>query len=338
MTSSTMDLLDRRLDALDRALMGLVPRSERIELVAGVEKRFREKQETEPALLETLATSQAGETTESLAAPAGAAHETAGGKRRRSRLALTSGILGIVAVSLMLMLPITYVVIATMAEMMGEVPAIALIMLNVFSVAGTGALAGFLSLAAIVSISRSKKKKRGMGWAITGLCTSPLPVLVGLLAIVFFVLPITMDYVAQSDSSSSPPYVASVPSSVPVSQPMMLPPVECQNGVCPLPPPLDPTAYASALAMSPPVPVKLDSVPLTPVSSTEEMTKALPVSELKVETEKKAEPVIESKPTPEVKPMLETKPTAAGGEEAEATKPATALAPLSGADMEESLP
>lgn len=333
MTSGSMDLLDRRLDALDRALMGLVPRSERIELVAGVEKRFREKQESDPATLETLATSQVEETTESMAAPGGAAREMAGGKRRRSRLALTSGILGIVAVSLMLMLPITYVVIATMAEMMGEVLAIALILLNVFSVAGTGALAGFLALAAIVSISRSKKKKRGMGWAITGLCTSPLPVLVGLLAIVFFVLPITVEYVSQS-SPSVPPYVASVP----VSQPMLMPPTECKDGVCPLPPAMDPTAYASAPAMSPPMPVQLGNVPLTPVSSTTEILKASPVTELKVESEKKAEPVIESKPTPEVKPMLETKPAAAGGEESEATKPATALAPLSTAEFEEGLP
>ena len=337
---ASLDLLDQRLDALDRALLGLVSRSERMELVAGVEKRFREKLESEPALLESLVTGQAEAPLETLSAPASAAREVAGGKRRRSRLALTSGILGIVAVCLLLAFPITYMVIATIAEMIGEVPAIALIVLNVVAVAGSGALAAFLSLVAIVRLSRSKKK-RGLGWAITGLCTSPLPALCGLLGLVCFVMPMAMEYASQASSSSAPTYVDSVP----VSQPRMIPAVECQDGVCPLPPSMVPSGYASAPAYSPPATVKLDSIPLTPVSSTTEILKAPPVTELKVETEKKSEPasnvapMSDVKPTLETQPKLEAKPVApVGGEEAEVTKPATALVPLSAADMEESLP
>ena len=41
-SSAVQQMIDSRLDAVDRALMGLLPRNDRLETVAQVEKRIRE--------------------------------------------------------------------------------------------------------------------------------------------------------------------------------------------------------------------------------------------------------------------------------------------------------
>lgn len=234
--STTMGLLDQRLDALDRALLGLVPRSERISMVAEIETRLREKGECDFGGLEVEeSVSEVGARSTTMAArPAG---------RKRSRMALTAGILGIVSVGLLMLLPVTYFVIAMTAEVIGEIPAISVIVINVLSVAGLGLLGGVLSLVAIVRVSRSKKRMRGLGWAITGLCTSPLPALAGLLAMVFFVLPITVEY-ARQPTQSADVQVVSGPGQIP--PPFPPPPAfDCSNGTCVPPPSLNGGSYAS---------------------------------------------------------------------------------------------
>jgi hypothetical protein len=276
--SAMMSLLDQRLDALDRALLGLVSRSERISMVADIEKRVREKSAVDPAEFEAL-----GEV--ALTSVTAGARESAASPRRRSRLALSSGILGIVAVGLMLLFPFTYLVIAYTADMIGEVPAISLMVANVLAVAGLGTLGGVLSLGAMVRVSRSKKRTRGLGWAITGLCTSPLPALAGLLATVFFVLPLTMEY-ASIPRDSEGPYVGSLP--VSVSQP-----VDCSNGYCVPPPTFDAPSYSTA-AYTPPLPLPPPpaNVPYSPNTTGEVVAKVDPLIELKVnatEAAKKAQ-------------------------------------------------
>lgn len=248
----SMNLLDQRLDALDRALLGLVSRNERISMVANIEQRFRDQQ-SDPALLEILEPLPEVNATSS----AVTSREQSRPPRRRSRLALSAGVMGIVAVSLMFLLPITYVVIASIGEAIGEVPAIAMIVLNVGAVAGLGMLGAALSLASIVRLSRSKKQTRGLGWAITGLCTSPVPAILGLLAMVFFVLPITLEYANQSSHTAqagdfavpTTPTSHSAPSSHTA-------PAECGPNGCTIPPALSTTPYAteSLPALSPPIP------------------------------------------------------------------------------------
>jgi hypothetical protein len=288
---ASLEVLDQRLDALDRALLGLVPRSERIELVASVEKRLREKYDADPAAIEAIA-SAAESDVAPLGRTSGQGNATT---RKRSRLALSSGVLGIVAMGLLMLLPVTYVVIATIADSMGEVPAIALISLNVISLAGTGLLAGILSLAAMVRLSRSTSKKRGFGWAITGLCTSPAPAVVGMLAFAFFLVPISVEYVSSNSSHSGQPYVASLPPplppnmppalpasmpySAPVSMPVMIPQSgDCSNGACQVPPSLG--FGGNSLTSYPPPP---SSVPNAPVA-VEGVSKPYTVTEVKAES------------------------------------------------------
>lgn len=177
-------VIDQRLDALDRALLGLLPRGERLALVADVEARAREACEGNPAALAELA-----EPVEhSLAADAQAVRRPRLG--RRSRLALTAGVVGIVALGLLLFLPITYTVALTIADGIGEVATMILLMGNIVLVAVGGTLAVLLGLTALVRLSRRRSNQRGHGWAITGLCTGPLPMLAGGLAMLTFGLPL----------------------------------------------------------------------------------------------------------------------------------------------------
>lgn len=218
-TGATTQWMDQRLDALDRALLGLLPRQERIDLVASIESKMRPSGESKP-----LANEETPSLHEEISILAAADRTPSRSLRKRSRMALSSGILGIVALGLLLLFPLTYVIVATVAELIGEVPAIALIVLNILAVAGAGTVSGLLALMAIVRLSKSSSKKRGLGWAITGLCTSPAPMLCGLLAMVFFVLPMTMQYASEANTSTAN-YVASTPV-----------PSECAPGTQLLPP------------------------------------------------------------------------------------------------------
>ena len=220
-TASHPDLLDQRLDALDRVLLGLLPRTERLALVAQVETRISELADAIPAV--EPGADVAGEScTPDLVARSGAPR----GARRRSRIALSSGILGIVALVMLFLMPITYVIVSMIGESLGEFVAYALLIMHVLTVAVGGLAALAMGIMGLVRLARRKGRVVGYGWAITGLCTSPLPTLVGgLLAITFLGLSFGSDgatYNSQPTMVSSSPYA---PNSItPVELPMPVSP------------------------------------------------------------------------------------------------------------------
>jgi hypothetical protein len=99
--------------------------------------------------------------------------------------------MGIIALVLLFMMPITYIVVSMTGEAIGEMAAYALIGFNVLAVALGGAAAVALGVAALVRLSRRHSRQIGHGWAIAGLCTGPMPMLIGGLAMIVLVLPTT---------------------------------------------------------------------------------------------------------------------------------------------------
>jgi hypothetical protein len=185
---ATQDAVDQRLDALDRALHGLMPWSERTKFVAEMDARIRAGRAAPPASDDLPATRRS--------------------PVRRSRLALLSGTLGIVALALLLLIPITYVLAEILGEAVGELFAYGLLGANILAVAMGGTAAVALGIAALVRLSRRHSTQVGHGWAITGLCTGPMPMLVGGLATLTVVLPMliasTVELSPEVVYSSSP--------------------------------------------------------------------------------------------------------------------------------------
>lgn len=202
---NAQNTIDQRLDALDRALLGLLPRSERLEFVAGVQARL----EAQPA--ESVAAMQDGTATACELTTASSVSR----RRRRSTLALTAGVLGIGALALLFALPVTYLIVAATAEAIGELASYTLLSANVLAVALGGSAAVVLGIVALVRLGR-QRGQRGHGWAITGLCTGPLPALAGGLGLITFVLPL-MAELADSGNGTVP----------------------CATGACYLSPPSD---------------------------------------------------------------------------------------------------
>ena len=197
----TGDVIDQRLDALDRALLGLLPRAERLAMVADVEARVREGHAADPAAVERLASPGAESTAEA---------STSRGPRqaqRRSTLALTSGVIGIVALVLLFLMPVTYLVVATTSEVIGEVTSYLLLSANVIVVALGGAAAVVMGITALVRLSR-RQGRVGHGWAITALCTGPLPALVGGLATITVAVPMMAEVAGNYGQSSGSMYVS----------------------------------------------------------------------------------------------------------------------------------
>jgi hypothetical protein len=187
---NTQETIDQRLDALDRALLGLLPRSERLEFVAGVQARL----ETQPA--ESLTATEAA-----LCQPAAVASSVSR-RRQRSATALTAGVLGIVSLALLFALPVTYLIVAAASEAIGELVTYTLLSANILVVALAGGAAIVLGIVALVRLAR-QRGQLGHGWAITGLCTGPLPALAGGLGMIAFVLPL-MAELADSGVSTVP--------------------------------------------------------------------------------------------------------------------------------------
>ncbi|MGE5191740.1 MAG: hypothetical protein ACM3U2_04515 [Deltaproteobacteria bacterium] len=181
-------LINHRLDAIDRALLDLFPRNERLALVAQVEARTRELVAANavpdaslagltacPAPAEAVKSEPGAWSLPSLTVPSFL--ERVG--RRRSRLALTSGLLGIVALVLLFMTPVTYFVVGFLGEVLGEIASIALLGIHLGVVTLGGLAAVGLGIAALVSLKRRRGALAGHGWALAGLCTGPLPMLGG---------------------------------------------------------------------------------------------------------------------------------------------------------------
>ena len=174
-SSSSEHVIEQRLDALDRALLGLLPRSERLAMVAQVESRVRELTSSDPAAQSILET--AAEPDEIAKAVSRRASGT--GSKRRSRLALSSGILGITALAMLFAMPITYLFVMTIGEELGEIVSYSLLAIHVLVVAVGGLVALVMGISGLVSLARRKGQMVGHGWAITGLCTAPLPAVIG---------------------------------------------------------------------------------------------------------------------------------------------------------------
>jgi hypothetical protein len=284
-------VIDERLDELDRLLLGLLPRTERLAIVTDVESRVKALGDDVP-LAELPAT-----------VPAALLARTAGRPAtRRSRAALTSGVLGIISAGCLLISPILLIGATVCAEMLGEEITIALMSLFVFVLVVGGGLAVFLGGASIIRLARSGQSKTGTGWAITGLCTGLLPMLiggVGLLAIGAQCGPAT--YVAvtpgpaytqgpmpvqYSQVVGSPPiygqpmeWNAKVPPGVPMPMPPAPPYPPAPVGPAMIPADSGPPAYSEAklgppnpegplLPPAPPAPSKKPAAPTPPTKPT----------------------------------------------------------------------
>jgi hypothetical protein len=165
-------MIDERLDELDRLLLGLLPRTERLAIVTDVESRVKALGDDAPLARETpeLPT---------VVPAANLARTSARTGGRRSRVALSAGVLGIVSAACLLVSPLLFIAASICAEILGEEITIALMSLFVFVLVVGGGLAVFLGGASIFRLARSGQSKTGTGWAITGLCTGMLPMLIG---------------------------------------------------------------------------------------------------------------------------------------------------------------
>jgi len=267
--------LEARLDAIDQLLLGCLPRGERLAIVASLEEKLRSHCVTPSD--RPLAIGRPFAETLPFPIPA-LAHE--GGTQpglwqsavrlrlRRSRLALVSGILGIAGGALLFGTPLAYGAAALFAEMLDET--IAIITLVAYAALILFASGGAI-LAGIVALWRLRRQKDvgGKGWAITGLCTGPIPLgITSLIALYVGIQTIDLQAWFGSGSDNAP---ASAPAAA-ISLPDPYPP---ENAL-----PLEPTApvrLASEPASMSPAPVELLAAPATmPPAAVE--TRPVPVA------------------------------------------------------------
>lgn len=174
--------LDERLEQMDQLLFGLLPRAERLSMVAGLESRLQ------TLLAADLNLEQAA--AKRLERPDLPTGNVANSRqqlpiakivspKKRSRIALTAGILGLVALLMLLLCPVVYGLLVPLASMVSEEFAMLLLIaalgILVFTALGSTIL-GFVGL---VRLLINSEKSQGYGWAITGLCSGPLPLLAG---------------------------------------------------------------------------------------------------------------------------------------------------------------
>jgi len=193
-SSAVQQMIDSRLDAVDRALMGLLPRNDRLETVAQVEKRIRELAAADSAVEANLQAQVEHAKPDDLARLGEGAERgqfssasqpltstigrmTSPSRLKQSALALSSGISGIMALLLLFVSPIAFFAISSLGS--DEVVSLVLLGALVAAVAIGGAAAVVLGVAALVRLNRRADRLVGHGWAITGLCTGPLPMLAG---------------------------------------------------------------------------------------------------------------------------------------------------------------
>ena len=182
--------LESRLDAIDQLLLGCVPRGERLAIVASLEERLRG----------AWIASAGGFDSNSRPVDAGSGRAFAGtmpyplpphaprgdllpgtwpnsgpSRLRRSKLALASGILGILGGVLICGTPIAYGVVAMLAELLDETAAIIALVAYVALILFASAGAIGAGIVALWRLRRRQTEVGGRGWAITGLCTGPIP-------------------------------------------------------------------------------------------------------------------------------------------------------------------
>ncbi len=223
--------LAARLDAIDRLLIGALPRESRIAVVADIESRLRATQSGAVATFdaEPMGDLGSGVTPSDPGSLGGtrsplvvfqpaSPHKTVV-KPPRSKAALISGIAGIASCALLFFSPIAYIAIAAVGEMLDETIAIG----GLFAYGAAIAFAGGLSLLmGLVGLWRSRKKtgKTGRGWAVAGLCLAPVPF--GVTAAVMCLLAFSLfgEFFGSFSSSTSVPVTnAPIPASAPVYLP-----------------------------------------------------------------------------------------------------------------------
>jgi hypothetical protein len=248
-------LIDQRLDAIDRTLLGLIPRQDRLSIVTQVETRLRELAEanranaiephepihSEHATLPDARFDSAAQGPSLSLHPRRSANGTRvrPARRKRSRLALSSGVLGIVALALLFALPISYLVVSYVGVL--DLATTAILGTHVAAVALGGTLAVVLSIAGLVSLQRSQRKMAGHGWAITGLSTGPLPMFVGGL----IVLVVGLQLLAAERGNVAQVTTTSMPITVPA------PSYYSSAPPCASPMPTGPTPYMPATCAAP---------------------------------------------------------------------------------------
>jgi hypothetical protein len=246
---SAEQLVERRLDDLDRALLSLLPRGERLAIVQQVEAKVR----------------SAGHASLTAIPAAGEATIPATVERRRalkprSRMALTAGILGIIALVLLFVSPFIYGLVVVLDSALDETLQIGVLGTQVGLMTFAGLLAVVLGLIALIQLSRSQELRRGHAWAITGLCTGPLPLLIGglLSAVVgaeLFASSATVVCVPETSftpAGSVPPYAANSYAISPSAAPAGAPEASYSQ-------PLSPSAAAPALPVALPAAVETSS-------------------------------------------------------------------------------
>lgn len=314
--------IDQRLDQIEGALLGVLPRQERRSLLAGIESRLvklaAENPELEKCVAQKLEAPELASSQAVVKSAGALANPTT--SARRSRMAFTSGILGIVVLVLMIFSPIIYTLAAFASELsgsMGELGAAILLIGLVLLLAFGGLTAVMMGIISLVKISRSQKKLVGTGWAITGLCTGPMPMFAGAFGMLIF-LPLlaefSEEYLGMSVSYESSP--TAVVSKV----------GDCSSGTCAYPVAASPstltltpalpsnsveaTAYASADSTPQPLTPAPTAVFVAPATS----NATAPLLTAPLESEPKVVPGEPATIAPELKAPAATPPVL--GEEA----------------------
>ncbi len=280
-------LIDRRLDEIDRALLGLLPRAERLAMVANVESRIQALGADVSLARDTPVE------TANASAPA-VANRARG---HRSRLAFAAGVLGIIAVSCLIVSPLLLVGLSVFAELLGETFAILLFSLLTALVALGGGLAVFGGGVSLFRLARRGQTATGTGWAITGLCTGALPLLIGFVGFLSLLATVMPAETVQVTWNATTP-VGAGPYAVPCAAP--------GTPGCPLPMPGP--MMASPDGYSCPVPPVGQPLVMPPNPQAYEAPQLAAQPKPEPAPKMKAKPEPKAEPTPEPKPELKEPP------------------------------
>jgi hypothetical protein len=263
---------------MDQALLGLLPRQDRQEIIAQVEARVK-------ALQSAGTLAEAGLPLPELFPEVASCRSATSARPVRSKLsslALVAGLLGIGALLLTFAMPLTYLLATVLEDLLGEAGIILAFGSHVALIALGGSAAVILGLAALVRLSRQSDRLRGRGWAFAALATGCLPMFVGcMLALMTSVSVVSSSSVATVVNSPSAPATVVGPAAMP-ALPCSATPGRCQplgvwsapsaGPVSPMLPPgalpcADPSVQPTSLPSVPMYPPMLPTVPSTPLTA-----------------------------------------------------------------------
>lgn len=197
--------VDARLDAIDRLLLGFIPRHERMAIVRDLELRLHSVLAHSPHETAACATGGAALLADSAlgvnssacagvtlgweSAVSSANRRPLAPVARRSILAVAAAILGIVACVLLMGMPIAYFAMNIVGELLDETGMLLTLSTYMLAMLLGGGGAIFLGTAALWKLRHQSPAVRGRGWAIAGLCAGPLPFAVASLLVLCWGLP-----------------------------------------------------------------------------------------------------------------------------------------------------